>query len=70
MKTGNTVKRILCLLLALCLTLSLCGCGKSRFRYGVNTIEVLIEQDYSLAFRNNDPAEPSETGYRIRLLPR
>ena len=55
MKTGNTVKRILCLLLALCLTLSLCGCGKSRFRYGVNTIEVLIEQDYSLAFRNNDP---------------
>ncbi len=47
------MKKLICLLLALCLVLSLCGC--SRVRYGINTIEVLVEQDYSLAFRNNDP---------------
>ena len=49
------VKRTLGLLLALGVMLSLCACGKSRFRYGVATVEVLVEQDYSLAFRNNDP---------------
>ncbi|MBQ9686973.1 MAG: transporter substrate-binding domain-containing protein [Oscillospiraceae bacterium] len=49
------MKRIVCLVLALCLCLTLlCGCG-SRFRYGVNDVQVLVEQDYSLAFRNNDP---------------
>ncbi len=52
---NRPLKRRIALLLVLCLALSLCGCGRSRFRYGVNTIEVLIEQDYSLAFRNNDP---------------
>ena len=49
------MKRILCILLVLCLLLPLAGCGRSRFRYGINTIEVLVSQDYSLAFRNNDP---------------
>ena len=49
------MKRFLCLLLVLCLLLPLCGCGRSRFRYGINIVEVLIQQDYSLAFRNNDP---------------
>ena len=47
------MKKWICLLLALCLVLSLCGCG--RMRYGINIVEVLVEQDYSLAFRNNDP---------------
>ena len=49
------MKRFLCLLLVLCLLLPLCGCGRSRFRYGINIVEVLIQQDYSLAFSNNDP---------------
>ncbi len=49
------MKRFLCILLVLCLLLPLAGCGRSRFRYGINTIEVLVSQDYSLAFRNNDP---------------
>ena len=49
------MKRILCLVLALCLCLTLlCGCG-SRYRYGVNAVQVLVSQDYYLAFRNNDP---------------
>ena len=47
------MKKWICLLLALCLVLSLCGCG--RMCYGINIVEVLVEQDYSLAFRNNDP---------------
>ena len=49
------MKRFLCILLVLCLLLPLAGCGRSRFRYGINTVEVLVSQDYSLAFRNNDP---------------
>ena len=47
------MKRLICILLILCLALSLCACGKVR--YGVNAVEVLVEQDYYLAFRNNDP---------------
>ncbi len=47
------MKRFICLLLALTLAFGCCGCG--RFRYGIDTVEVLVEQDYYLAFRNNDP---------------
>ena len=46
-------KRILCILLAFCLCLPLAGCGGST--YGVKAIQTLVEQEYSLAFRNNDP---------------
>ena len=49
------MKRLICLLLTLCLSFSLCACGGSRFRYGINTVQILVQQDYSLAFRNNDP---------------
>lgn len=31
---------------------SLCACGGST--YGVRELEVLVEQEYSLAFRNDD----------------
>ena len=47
------MKRLICILLVLCLIAPLSGCG--RLRYGVNAVQVLVEQDYSLAFRNNDP---------------
>jgi len=47
------MKRTICFLLALCMALTLCGCG--RFRYGINSVQTLMEQDYYLAFRNNDP---------------
>ena len=47
------MKKLICILLILCMALSLCACGK--FRYGINAVEVLVEQDYYLAFRNNDP---------------
>jgi len=51
-------KKILCLLLALCLSLSLAACGRSGgSAYGVRTLVTLVEQEYSLAFRTNDPTE-------------
>lgn len=48
-------KRIICILLALSLALSVSACGSSGVSYGVKTIQTLVEQDYSLAFRNDDP---------------
>ena len=45
-------KKLVCLLLALALCLSLAGCG--GVSYGVNAIMTLVEQDYSMAFRNDD----------------
>ena len=47
-------KTVLTLLLLLALGLSLCGCGNAQ-TYGVTTIITLQQQDYSLAFRNDDP---------------
>ena len=46
-------KKILCLILAAAICLSFCSCGNEG--YGVKTVQTLIEQDYSLAFRTNDP---------------
>ena len=48
------MKKPVALLLALLLALSLCACGESS-GYGVKTVETLVEQDYSLAFRTDDP---------------
>ena len=41
------------LILSLCLPLF--GCGRGGVSYGVKAIQTLQEQQYSLAFRNNDP---------------
>ena len=49
------MKRFICFLLVLCMVLSMCACGGSGRGYGVNVVQTLVEQDYSLAFRNNDP---------------
>lgn len=46
-------KKIICAVLVVCLSLTLCACGEST--YGVKTEKILVEQEYSLAFRNNDP---------------
>lgn len=47
------MKKTVCLLLALAMLLSLTACGGSA-SYGVNVLETLVEQEYSLAFRTND----------------
>jgi len=46
------MKKLICVLLIACIALSCCACGNSG--YGVSAVQVLVEQDYSLAFRNND----------------
>ena len=46
------MKRILLWLLAALLCLSLAGCGKVS--YGVNPVMTLVQQEYSMAFRNGD----------------
>ena len=45
-------KKLIALLLALSLCLALCGCGS--ISYGVNPVMTLVEQEYSMAFRNGD----------------
>lgn len=52
---GLTMKRIISLLLVICMCLALSACGGSGGSYGVNTVQTLVEQEYALAFRNNDP---------------
>lgn len=47
------MKKIICILLALCLVAGLCACGSGG--YGVKSVMKLVEQEYSLAFRNDDP---------------
>ena len=42
------------LILLLCISPLLSGCGNST-GYGVTAVEMLVEQEYSLAFRNDDP---------------
>ena len=50
------MRRVLCCLLAAALCLSMAACGRTGgSAYGVRTIETLVEQEYSLAFRLNDP---------------
>ena len=46
------MKKMICAVLILCMSFSLCACGGST--YGVRELEVLVEQEYSLAFRNDD----------------
>lgn len=42
-------------MLAACMALSLCACGSGSTTYGVKTLQTLVSQDYSIAFRNDDP---------------
>lgn len=46
------MKKMIGILLILCICLSCTGCGSS---YGVKTVQTLVEQDYSIAFRTDDP---------------
>ena len=48
------IKKGICLLLVLglCLTCTACGGGTG---YGVKAIMTLVDQEYSIAFRNDDP---------------
>ena len=47
------MKKIISLLLVVCILFGLAACGGPS-GYGVNAVQVLVEQEYSIAFRNND----------------
>lgn len=47
------MKKLICIILAVCVCLGCTGCGGSS--YGVKTVQTLVEQDYSIAFRTDDP---------------
>lgn len=49
------MKKLIAILLVLCALVSLCACSGSSFGYGVKSVMTLVEQDYYLAFRDNDP---------------
>ena len=50
------MKKLVIILLVMCLLLSLPACSKGGSgSYGVNTLQTLVEQEYFMAFRNNDP---------------
>lgn len=50
------MKRFISILLVISTMICLCACGSRRnVGYGVEPVQVLVEQDYSIAFRNNDP---------------
>ncbi|MBR0354332.1 MAG: transporter substrate-binding domain-containing protein [Oscillospiraceae bacterium] len=48
------IRQILCLLLALLMLAALAACGNTQ-SYRVSNALTLVEQQYSLAFRNDDP---------------
>ena len=51
---NNLPRRALTALLALLLLLPLTACGSNE-GYGIKAVQTLVEQEYSMAFRNNDP---------------
>ena len=44
-----------CILMLCTLLFFLSGCGRGGTAYGVKAVETLVEQEYSVAFRNDDP---------------
>ena len=50
------MKRIISILLALCTAMLLVGCGEGGYK--VKSLVTLVEQEYSIAFRNDDGLSP------------
>lgn len=47
------MKKLIALILIICTVFTLAACGSTS--YGVKSVQTLVSQDYSLAFRTNDP---------------
>ena len=55
MKHRKSLKKCICWLLALCCCLVCAGCASGGTGYGVKAVMTLVDQEYSIAFRNDDP---------------
>ena len=55
MKHKKSLKKYICLLLILCNCLLCTGCSSGGTGYGVKAVMTLVDQEYSIAFRNDDP---------------
>ena len=51
----KSLKKYICMLLALCSCLLCAGCASGGTGYGVKAVMTLVDQEYSIAFRNDDP---------------
>ena len=49
------IRTAITLFLCTAILLALTACGRAGTGYGVKAVETLVEQEYSLAFRNDDP---------------
>ena len=49
------LKKLVLILLVASLLLTMAACGGNGGSYGVKTLQTLVEQEYFLAFRNDDP---------------
>lgn len=49
------MKKTICMVLAAVLCLSFAACGSTGNSYGVRPLETLVEQEYAIVFRNEDP---------------
>ena len=49
------LKRIICCILTLALCLLTTACARAGTGYGVKAVMTLVDQEYSIAFRNDDP---------------
>ena len=47
------MKKAIIFILIICMIFGLCACGQTTYR--VKTVQTLVSQDYSLAFRDGDP---------------
>ena len=56
------IQRLYCLLFVPVFILLLSACGQRSMGSGVKAVETLVEQEYSLAFRNDDPTAYSVIG--------
>ena len=48
-------KKIIAMLLLVCMGFAATGCARATGGYGVKAVMTLVDQEYSIAFRNDDP---------------
>ena len=55
MNRKKSLKKYICLILVAGCCLLCAGCSSGGTGYGVKAVMTLVDQEYSIAFRNDDP---------------